>query len=536
MSFSPPQIVLPYRPTQSLVTSGAYEGFQRTYGRSVLVELPVLDVTLPFKRLDGAGVDQTPAFTPIGHLPYRQLKYGEIRLLLLQPGQEHDPIRLSLVHSHLVYCRNEFTALSYTWGDANSMHPIKCNDEGETISLTRNCENAIRRLRSPMRQETYWIDAICINQSELREREQQVSKMGEIFKSAAEVVIYLGEEEDGSNVAMDFLGSLTEYQDRSDPLFSRPLRVDVIVALRALFYRPWFNRVWVLQEVHNAKRVRLRCGTKEIAWSGILLYKWWHYLGRRDFDAWPLVSSMKDRSRYEPSDFLKLLIQARKSAATDPRDKVYALLPMIREDKIKLLSPDYTLSKEAVYSSTAVHLARFGPDFLCAVSHHPGTLDGIAVPSWVRRWDEDSDTMPIWPDTGRTVEEEGVEFTHYGDIMHSPYRINSIELYRAGGEEFLERGHSHQVLPLSATRSLRLQIQATRIALIAEMSEPIVVDGKASTWSFAAFESSWRALQPAQRHPRYNDYMGLRWAEHPLHHTIGAALAHRMWQPFDTSQ
>jgi hypothetical protein len=177
--------------------------------------------------------------------------------------------------------------------------------------------------------------------------------MREIYKSAAEVVIYLGEEEDDSNVAMDFLGSLTEYQDGSDPLFSRPLRADVIAALRALFYRPWFNRVWVLQEVHNAKRVRLRCGTREIAWSGILLYKWWHYLGRRDFDAWPLVTSMKDRSRYEPSDFLKLLIQARKSDATDPRDKVYALLPMIREDRIMLLSPDYTIPKEAVYSSTS---------------------------------------------------------------------------------------------------------------------------------------------------------------------------------------
>ncbi|KAF2027322.1 HET-domain-containing protein, partial [Setomelanomma holmii] len=123
------------------------------------------------------------------------------RLLLIQPGHYDDPLRLSLIHSFPAHCRNELTALSYTWGSARNMRLVECNDEGESILLTRNCENAVRRLRSTTRQEAYWIDAICINQDDVLEREVQVRGMGDIYRAAADVVVYLGEEDEQSQLA-----------------------------------------------------------------------------------------------------------------------------------------------------------------------------------------------------------------------------------------------------------------------------------------------------------------------------------------------
>lgn len=120
-----------------------------------------------------------------------------IRVIYLEPASDLSaPIKCSLKavslndypqwHAH-------YTALSYTWGGQNPSYEVNCG--GKSLLITQNCDAAIRHLRDKQQVQVLWIDAICIDQSKeaTRERSNQVALMGEIYKSAAKVVVWLGE-------------------------------------------------------------------------------------------------------------------------------------------------------------------------------------------------------------------------------------------------------------------------------------------------------------------------------------------------------
>ncbi|KAH7356432.1 heterokaryon incompatibility protein-domain-containing protein, partial [Rhexocercosporidium sp. MPI-PUGE-AT-0058] len=89
-----------------------------------------------------------------------------------------------------------YEALSYVWGPINPPVTILCNKH--PVEVTPNLGAALQRLRYPdtgiFSNRRIWIDALRINQENLEERSQQVSFMKEIYDSAKDVVIWLGEE------------------------------------------------------------------------------------------------------------------------------------------------------------------------------------------------------------------------------------------------------------------------------------------------------------------------------------------------------
>jgi hypothetical protein len=87
-----------------------------------------------------------------------------------------------------------YEALSYVWGAHVGDCRIDC--EGETLFVTKNCEEALRRLRRPKKVRTLWVDSICINQSSNEEKSAQVDLMGEIYGRAKTVLVWLGEYPD----------------------------------------------------------------------------------------------------------------------------------------------------------------------------------------------------------------------------------------------------------------------------------------------------------------------------------------------------
>lgn len=91
----------------------------------------------------------------------------------------------------------DYEALSYTWGDLTEKRPIKCCNE--PFLVTENLFPALRHLRYADRGRVLRIDAICINQKSIPERNQQVGIMGHIYKSARKVTIWLGEDEQGKD-------------------------------------------------------------------------------------------------------------------------------------------------------------------------------------------------------------------------------------------------------------------------------------------------------------------------------------------------
>ena len=128
-----------------------------------------------------------------------------IRLLLLQPGSDDAIINCELVATEL-HSAQAYEALSYTWGDLSNYQVIHITIPGsrkrKEFSVTSNCFSALTRLRLKEQPRILWIDALCIDQANLSERNHQVTLMFKIYSQAADVVIYLGdatEDNDSSN-------------------------------------------------------------------------------------------------------------------------------------------------------------------------------------------------------------------------------------------------------------------------------------------------------------------------------------------------
>src|SRR6266699_2452488 len=125
---------------------------------------------------------------------YSPLPSGDsIRLLDLGHGLVGSPLRGTLRVVSLSD-KPHYIALSYAWGDPGKGHAIALGERA--LGITRNLSHALRDLRALVadksRTFTYWIDQICINQGDTQERNNQVRRMGEIYKCSAAVMTYIG--------------------------------------------------------------------------------------------------------------------------------------------------------------------------------------------------------------------------------------------------------------------------------------------------------------------------------------------------------
>lgn len=131
----------------------------------------------------------------------------EIRLLRLIPSEDNASIiTCDLVHVSLHECPN-YEALSYTWGLPNFSCGILVN--GEAFPVTENLLLALHALRSETSARCLWIDAICINQQDIAERNHEVLRIMEIYEHATSVVVWLGPASDDSGLAYDHLEDLS---------------------------------------------------------------------------------------------------------------------------------------------------------------------------------------------------------------------------------------------------------------------------------------------------------------------------------------
>ena len=137
---------------------------------------------------------------PISFFPYRPLRTSpiEIRLVLINPGSFSAPLHCNLEYA-LLDDKPKFEALSYVWGDPNDRLPIWL--DGKRFNVTRNLESALRHMRQEDTVRMFWIDAICINQSDVKERGQQVQSMAKIYQTAIQTTVWLGRETENTSLA-----------------------------------------------------------------------------------------------------------------------------------------------------------------------------------------------------------------------------------------------------------------------------------------------------------------------------------------------
>ncbi|KAF2830434.1 HET-domain-containing protein [Ophiobolus disseminans] len=357
-----------------------------------------------------------------------------IRVLELYPGNWNDPIECELNHVSLSDTTAKYEALSYTWGDATERRNIRCNTF--LVDVTQNLFSALQHLRHEVcsgdlwETRNLWIDAICINQQDVDERECQILLMGAIYQQAQCQILWLGPNDEESELvnAFDYICryAVRETQERGHSVFyihgtetrwyhtyerhqlAYKMPPATAHALRQLFSCTVFQRGWVIQETALSPSASVKWGNSSIrlGWfseAAIYLFMYWKSTfaestealgGLNGFNNMRLI--LKDQQDPQHS-FLDLLDRSRDFQFTDSRDRVYALLGLkasdrhckdgVSDDMMPFVEPDYTFSKLECYRSVAEEylINRQETQILSAVQHNR-TIDK-KWPSWIPDWD-----------------------------------------------------------------------------------------------------------------------------------------------------
>ncbi|KAF1355790.1 HET-domain-containing protein, partial [Lizonia empirigonia] len=126
--------------------------------------------------------------------PGEPLGSDQIRLIRLRPGKWTDPIVCKLYNTQQINAQGDcvhYCALSYVWGSRGVTRPILL--AGQTYHITVNLERALRYSRHHyLDGMILWVDALCIDQTDMKERTHQVQLMGQIYSKCSKMIIYLG--------------------------------------------------------------------------------------------------------------------------------------------------------------------------------------------------------------------------------------------------------------------------------------------------------------------------------------------------------
>ena len=124
----------------------------------------------------------------------RLLRYREIRLLSVHGATKFEEDVCFTFHYIALDNRDlDYEAISYCWGEGRSTETMWC--DGQMVTVTKTCARALKQFRPRTKGEvrTLWIDGVCIDQSSLEERSQQVAMMGDIYANAKHVLVWLGD-------------------------------------------------------------------------------------------------------------------------------------------------------------------------------------------------------------------------------------------------------------------------------------------------------------------------------------------------------
>ena len=306
-----------------------------------------------------------------------------------------DPLHATLATYRLDDCP-AFDALSYAWGDSELMHPVFINRS--RVMVTYNLSVALRHLRYTHCCRILWIDALCINQADMNERNHQVFLMNRVYSTAENVVVWLGEDRDRSDIAMGRLEDLAGGQEFA--IREKNLLRDLI--FNTLIDREWWGRLWIVQEVVLAKSDPIiMCGSRWLPWGTFMrgcfavnidtipvsesrknrnrVFQWYqlHYLRQRS------LSQINLQPSAEVAMCLGLLLNSTKDFhAADARDKVYGCLGLLKRAEREVMRPDYKKPTLRVYADVAKHLLEH--DTCSFFSRYSFSKTGRTFcPSWI---------------------------------------------------------------------------------------------------------------------------------------------------------
>lgn len=323
---------------------------------------------------------------------YKQLddSVNGIRLVSIVQRQDRKRIHLKLESVRIDEAYGQYEAVSYTWGPEWPRRHIIIN--GKTQVVRDNLWRCLKHLHDhKLQRSRLWIDSICINQSDDDEKAKQVASMGRIFASASRVLIWLGSTSlqtyltTSGNESLP--GNIKDLPWEDSELWTNLLGHDdsttrsLVNQIMSIVYNPYWERLWIIQEVALAQDVSLIFGNtllgpqylqaiystaRENSKPG---YRTWIadqsdpnivFSGTHILDHHPMIQRLVSRSNGQEDQprvtFGDLISTYHWQHCTDPRDYVFGLVGLL-PDTGRHFTVDYTASKEIV-AVQALHYLR----------------------------------------------------------------------------------------------------------------------------------------------------------------------------------
>jgi hypothetical protein len=284
-----------------------------------------------------------------------------------------------------------YTALSYMWGRPHVTKIILVNDQ--LFEVRENLYNFLYEASNGSHPDLgpMWIDAICIEQASIPERNHQVSVMGELYSNAMLAISWLGLETPDLSQAIGWLNDFTLQPTKGEVEVEQ--NIATVRAVRELYDHDYWKRLWIIQEVVLARDVQVWCGRHHL--SLLILYsatkqtpKLWRRvlytrIGNVNLAAKRVLdrrysshemrmnsgegtspSNVSEATNKGENDLCSLLKVTGLAHCEDPRDGLFGILSILSPSVKQLLDiqPDYSKDREAIVLDVVdkvwIHLAQ----------------------------------------------------------------------------------------------------------------------------------------------------------------------------------
>lgn len=320
------------------------------------------------------------------------LKAGELRLVALQPGEQNDALECKIEYSTFKASQEErkYNALSYMWGSPDELRELSI--DGRTFPVRENLWWALYHLRVKDKVVVLWIDALCINQEDIAERNYQVGQMDLVYKAAEEVVIWVGRESPNDSKAVEYIQEI--FDKKEIPTRAREFYHPEAVSsstdwnsewverhshmwkdIAVFCFREYWTREWIIQEVMLASEAYLVCGDKRIDWRTVrdVLYPVasidkHEYVGL--IQSSPLRGVIGGKgSELKLLPLVDLIVNHRLAKCFERRDKVFGVLSIAASCCRAAVTVDYSKPEHVLFVEVILHYLQKhdGSDFMLDV-------------------------------------------------------------------------------------------------------------------------------------------------------------------------
>ena len=443
-----------------------------------------------------------------------------IRLVELLPGDDthiHSWMHFANLNNLSSFVidgkRRSYEALSYTWDTQTLPNPIFC--DSKILHVTQNVYDALHALRRATTSRMLWIDAICINQADIEERSHQVALMRLVYNRAALVISWIGKETENTALAFNMIDKIVSDHISADlSLKSAPEAIwdkramDAMglphfpsnewAALAKIFESPYFRRIWVVQEVVVSSNAIVRCGQLTTRWDYVeyvarsLLSTGWVRALKQIYGSGVTPNFVQTISDVQNGFHelvggqgipLSLLLSAtRRFLATDPRDKIIALVGMADHRSLGNSTSamlDYSKSIMDLYVAVTTQLMRKEQSLNLLSSVEDGLDRRVSgLPSWVPDYSVGQRTTLL----GSSIRVRHLNF-------HAAGRTLASIRWTSDSRVLAVDGFCHGEIEVASTESLEQHSEDMQLVLgWLQIAEPLIRRGIISIDAF------WRTL------------------------------------------